>query len=75
MQVDCPNCRTANEPGLQFCTECGTPLSAICRLCGFANRPGARFCGSCGQQITLNMQNEIAGSRIILFTNEKLQSR
>ncbi len=51
MQVDCPNCRTANEPGLQFCTECGTPLSAICRLCGFANRPGARFCGSCGQPL------------------------
>jgi class 3 adenylate cyclase/tetratricopeptide (TPR) repeat protein len=51
MHVECPNCRTANEWGVQFCTECGTPLSAVCRPCGFANRPGAKFCGRCGQPL------------------------
>src|ERR1700756_711415 len=51
MHMECPNCRTANEWGVQFCTECGTPLSAVCRPCGFANRPGAKFCGRCGQPL------------------------
>jgi class 3 adenylate cyclase/tetratricopeptide (TPR) repeat protein len=52
MEVDCPNCRTVNDSGLQFCSECGTPLSAVCQPCGFANRPGAKFCGRCGQPLT-----------------------
>jgi class 3 adenylate cyclase/tetratricopeptide (TPR) repeat protein len=49
--MDCPNCQTANETDLQFCTECGTPLALACRSCGHANRPGAKFCGRCGKPL------------------------
>jgi len=49
--VDCPRCRTANEPDRQFCGECGAPLTIECGRCGFANRPPAKFCGGCGDKL------------------------
>jgi len=44
----CSNCGSSNPPGLKFCEQCGTKLSASCASCGSPLGPAARFCGECG---------------------------
>ncbi len=51
----CPSCANENEPGVKFCSECGTKLGgqqpAHCTQCGAEQKPGVKFCGECGAQI------------------------
>jgi hypothetical protein len=48
----CPNCGAQMAPGIKFCSECGTSMSAPavirCKNCGVEMAAGAKFCGECG---------------------------
>ncbi|HEX5579502.1 MAG TPA: adenylate/guanylate cyclase domain-containing protein, partial [Candidatus Limnocylindria bacterium] len=47
----CDNCGTANQPGANFCIQCGTRLATACPVCGHANLPAAHFCANCGSEL------------------------
>lgn len=47
----CASCGSSNPPGLKFCEQCGTRLSAACAVCGSPLGPAARFCGECGAPV------------------------
>ena len=65
--ISCPNCRTMNVAGSQFCESCGKKLTApsaepkpqpaprpsgvTCPNCRHLNQPGSMFCESCGRKI------------------------
>lgn len=53
MARTCPNCGAENEPGVKFCSECGTKLeqAAQCTQCGADIKPGVKFCGECGARL------------------------
>jgi class 3 adenylate cyclase/tetratricopeptide (TPR) repeat protein len=34
-------------PGSKFCSQCATPLAAVCGKCSAENAAGARFCSQC----------------------------
>lgn len=55
MARTCPNCGNENEPGVKFCSECGTKLGESqlthCGQCGAELKPGVKFCGECGAKI------------------------
>jgi class 3 adenylate cyclase/tetratricopeptide (TPR) repeat protein len=44
----CSTCGTSNEPGANFCINCGARQAVTCPACGHGNLPAARFCASCG---------------------------
>ena len=47
-EVICPNCNSANDKTKNFCSNCGSPLTASCPKCG-ANVPlDTKFCTECG---------------------------
>ena len=57
--MNCPRCGSAIADGLNFCTECGSPVGAtasnqavltVCPLCG-AQLDGGSFCPKCGTAI------------------------
>jgi class 3 adenylate cyclase/tetratricopeptide (TPR) repeat protein len=47
----CDNCGTQNQPGANFCIQCGTRLATTCTVCGHANLPAAHFCANCGSEL------------------------
>lgn len=49
----CPSCGCENEPGVKFCSECGTKLEQAghCGECGAELKPGVKFCGECGARL------------------------
>ncbi len=49
----CSSCGCENEPGVKFCSECGTKLeqAAHCSQCGAELKPGVKFCGECGARL------------------------
>lgn len=54
----CPNCKAPIEPGVLFCTRCGTrlennqePAVVRCPDCGAVCEPGASFCVQCGRAL------------------------
>ena len=59
--IICPNCGKENKPGMNFCTSCGTDLSArdepakdkkrFCAKCGNPLSSNAKFCPKCGEQV------------------------
>ena len=55
MARTCPNCGCENEPGVKFCSDCGTKLgqmqSSHCGQCGAELKPGVKFCGECGARL------------------------
>jgi methionyl-tRNA synthetase len=55
MARTCPNCGNENEPGVKFCSDCGTKLgemqSSHCGQCGAELKPGVKFCGECGARL------------------------
>jgi len=46
--MHCTSCHSDNPDGHKFCSQCGTPLKAVCPSCSFANEPVSKFCGGCG---------------------------
>src|SRR4029453_16206786 len=50
--MHCPSCKFENEPGAQFCEECGSKLVLACPGCGREVRPTAKFCRQCGTALT-----------------------
>jgi len=51
-----PSCRACGprpEPGAQFCSRCGLPLTAtaFCADCGAGLSATSRFCASCGSKV------------------------
>src|SRR5947208_903758 len=47
----CRACRTGNEDGARFCSNCGSALEPGCPSCGASVAPDARFCSACGAAI------------------------
>ena len=47
----CTACSAESLDGMQFCEECGSPLSPRCPACGAEISPGKRFCGHCGAHL------------------------
>jgi uncharacterized membrane protein YvbJ len=62
--MKCTSCQFDNEPGDQFCANCGKPMQAArvlsnappftlrCQSCGTANTAGGMFCENCGAQLS-----------------------
>ena len=48
----CSSCNFENEPGAQFCEECGSKLVLACPGCGREVRLTAKFCSKCGTSLT-----------------------
>lgn len=53
--VNCPECGYENEPDLNYCIKCGTPLKeetpggkTYCTQCGAPSAEGSTFCTACG---------------------------
>jgi Double zinc ribbon/Adenylate and Guanylate cyclase catalytic domain len=47
----CSKCGSDNREGRKFCTNCGTPVVAICPKCSAPVQPDEKFCGECGTAI------------------------
>jgi class 3 adenylate cyclase/tetratricopeptide (TPR) repeat protein len=65
--VRCRVCAHDNAIDNKFCTNCGTPLEAICPACGRGRATGSNFCGWCGAPQT-------EGSRLIEPPGERKQA-
>jgi class 3 adenylate cyclase len=50
--MQCSSCNHDNEPGRNFCAECGKPLPLNCPACGARNSPNVKFCGACGAALS-----------------------
>jgi class 3 adenylate cyclase len=57
----CDNCGTANQPGANFCIQCGTRLATTCPVCSHANLPSALFCANCGSELPAISQPVVTG--------------
>jgi len=49
LQLPCPYCGAAAEPGFTYCTRCGKALKPSCGNCGAQMRIDDRFCSACGK--------------------------
>ncbi len=50
--VRCGGCQTENEPGANFCKNCGHAIGErSCPKCFEPNDVDAKFCNHCGQQV------------------------
>ncbi len=55
----CPQCDIEVEPGLKFCTSCGSEITVsgvsseetVCPKCYADVEPGLKFCTSCGSEV------------------------
>jgi predicted amidophosphoribosyltransferase len=47
----CPECANFNEPGTDYCTQCGTAISRLCPACGTRNWANAEICEHCGRRL------------------------
>jgi class 3 adenylate cyclase/tetratricopeptide (TPR) repeat protein len=50
--MNCPHCRFANPPGMNFCGECGARLARQCGQCGAESPSDFKFCGGCGAPLS-----------------------
>lgn len=50
-EVACPNCKSHNPSGSQFCNKCGTKLNSNCPNCGAQTNPSMNFCNNCGTKL------------------------
>lgn len=50
-QIACPKCKTLNEKGKKFCTECGAKLTNECPACHTPVDFGVKFCPECGNSM------------------------
>ena len=69
MVTSCPKCYADVEPGLKFCTECGTKItrtvsSDVVTSCQcYADvEPGLKFCTECGTKITRTVSSDVVTS-------------
>ncbi|MGD2037932.1 MAG: adenylate/guanylate cyclase domain-containing protein, partial [Desulfobacterales bacterium] len=51
--MECPNCKSDNREGVNFCEECGAKFEFVCPSCKAKIPLGKKFCGECGQNLTL----------------------
>ena len=49
--MQCPSCRTQNQPRAVFCEQCGRQLPRACAKCGTAVSAEAKFCQACGTSL------------------------
>ncbi|NTV57956.1 MAG: AAA family ATPase, partial [Deltaproteobacteria bacterium] len=49
--MKCPNCRTENREGMNFCEHCGAKLERQCPNCKAKIPIGSKFCGECGHDL------------------------
>ena len=47
----CPKCKKQIEPGIKFCSSCGTKLLISCQKCQKDYQIGAKFCPDCGTSL------------------------
>ena len=47
-EVICKHCKTANQKGKKFCSNCGAKLMKECPKCGHDVEDGVKFCPDCG---------------------------
>ncbi|HVL52887.1 MAG TPA: adenylate/guanylate cyclase domain-containing protein [Vitreimonas sp.] len=59
--MDCPACRTPNDPDARFCKECGSALALACASCGTPIPPGGKFCTACGTPVGTPAATPAAG--------------
>ena len=50
-EVICKHCKTANQKGKKFCSNCGAKLMKECPKCGYDVEDGVKFCPNCGSLI------------------------
>ena len=44
----CPECSAYHREEQDFCRECGSPITRVCRKCQTRNWAGAEYCQRCG---------------------------
>lgn len=49
--MKCPNCQFENPDDMNFCGNCGNPLTVKCPECSHNNRAGSQSCELCGGQL------------------------
>lgn len=50
-EIACPNCKSHNPTGSQFCNNCGTKLNSNCPSCGAPIVSSMNFCNNCGAKL------------------------
>ena len=50
-EIACPNCKSHNPEGAQFCNNCGAKLNTICPNCGAPASGAMKFCNKCGTKL------------------------
>ena len=53
--VVCKSCKTVNQKGKKFCTNCGEKLLVQCENCGADLDETIKFCPECGQAVQNNL--------------------
>lgn len=50
-EIICKNCKTPNQKGQKFCTNCGATLLITCANCGANLNEHDKFCSECGTTV------------------------
>lgn len=50
-EIACPDCKSHNPEGSQFCNNCGAKLNNNCPNCGAQIVQGVHFCNKCGTKL------------------------
>lgn len=49
----CPYCQTYHRQEVGFCSQCGQPLTRVCRKCYTSNWAGNEYCQQCGSPMDI----------------------
>ncbi|MCH5269177.1 MAG: zinc ribbon domain-containing protein [Lachnospiraceae bacterium] len=63
-EIVCPVCKTKNQVGQKFCTECGNKLGKNCPHCGTPIDSGAKFCPQCGKSTVISLVCKECGTTL-----------
>lgn len=63
-EVICPNCKTKNAKGVNFCKACGQKLTVSCPNCGASVDNDTKFCPQCGSAIKLSTNCANCGAEL-----------
>jgi len=52
--MTCSRCQQDNPAGARYCSQCATPLAAVCPECGATSPLDSKYCGQCAAPLHLN---------------------